>query len=167
MTESPQPLRSFSTRLWALLATVILCLGTGAIGGSLTAASVHDWYPTLHKPSWTPPDWLFAPVWTLLFVLMAVSAWIVWSRVDFRVARISLYLFLVQLVLNICWSGIFFSLQRPDIAAVEILLLWAAIAATLVSFGRVSRLSAALLVPYLLWVSYAAALNGAIWWLNT
>lgn len=167
MTESPRPLRSFSIRLWALLATVILCLGTGAIGSLLTAASVRNWYPTLRKPSWTPPDWLFAPVWTLLFLLMAVSAWMVWSRVGFRAARISLCLFLVQLVLNVGWSGFFFALQRPDIALIEILLLWAAIAATLVSFGRVSRLSAALLVPYLLWVSYAAALNGAIWWLNT
>jgi tryptophan-rich sensory protein len=101
----------------------------------LTAASVRDWYPTIQKPSWTPPSWVFMPVWTLLFVLMAVSAWLVWSRVGVLTARWGLALFLVQLALNAGWSGLFFALRRPDLA-------------------------------YLLWVTYATALNGTICWMN-
>jgi tryptophan-rich sensory protein len=150
-----------------LAAALAVCLATEAIGGALTAASVRDWYPTISKPAWTPPSWVFAPVWTLLFVLMAVSAWVVWDRAGIRAARWGLGLFLVQLVLNASWSGLFFALRRPDLAFVEIIVLWVAIAATLVSFGRHSRPAAALLVPYLLWVTYAAALNGAIWWMNS
>lgn len=128
--------------MWALLAAVALCLGTEALGGLLTAASVREWYPTIRKPSWTPPSWQFAPVWTLLFLLMAVSAWQVWDRVGFRAARISLGLFLIQLVLNAGWSGLFFALQRPHLAFAEIIVLWVTIAATLVCFGRVSLLAA-------------------------
>lgn len=152
---------------WALAATLALCLGTEVGGGLLTAAAVRDWYPTLRKPSWTPPDWLFAPVWTLLFVLMAVSAWLVWNRGGLRAARWGLALFLAQLALNAGWSGLFFALRRPDLALIEIVVLWVAIAATLVSFGRVSVTAAVLLAPYLLWVTYAAALNGTIWWMNS
>jgi tryptophan-rich sensory protein len=151
---------------WALAAALALCLGTEAVGGLLTAASVRDWYPALRKPPWTPPAGVFAPVWTLLFVLMAVSAWMVWSRAGLRAARRGLALFLAQLALNAGWSALFFALRRPDLALVEIIVLWVAIAATLVSFARISRPAAALLVPYLLWVTYATALNAAIWWMN-
>ena len=165
--EPSRPQRSFSTRLGMLGATLAICLGTEAVGGALTAASVQDWYPTIHKPSWTPPAWVFAPVWTLLFVLMAVSAWLVWDRAGVRAARRGLALFLAQLALNAGWSGLFFAMRRPDLAFAEIIILWLAIAATLVSFGRVSGAAAALLAPYLLWVTYATALNGTIWWMNS
>jgi tryptophan-rich sensory protein len=149
-----------------LMAAVAVCLGTGALGAWLTADGVRDWYPGLNKPAWTPPDWVFGPVWTLLYLLMAVAAWLVWLRADARAARPALGLFLGQLVLNAGWSGLFFALHSPGLAFAEILVLWPAIAATLVSFARVSRLAAGLLVPYLLWVTYAAALNGAIWVMN-
>jgi len=161
---TPRPAR---TRLSMLLVTSALCFGTAAIGAALTAGPVREWYPTIRKPSWTPPDWLFGPVWTLLFLLMAVSAWRVWCRVSIGEARWGLGLFIVQLVLNAGWSGLFFALRSPGIAFAEILVLWAAIAATLISFVRVSPVAAALLVPYLLWVTYATALNATIWWLNS
>lgn len=133
-------------------------------GGLATAAGVTDWYPTLAKPAWTPPSWLFGPVWTVLYAAMAVAAWIVWKEAGrFSKARGALSLHLLQLALNALWSWLFFGMRRPDLAAVEIALLWVAIAVTLVAFGRRSRLAAALFVPYLLWVTFAAALNVAIW----
>lgn len=150
-----------------LLVTSALCFGTAAIGAALTAGPVQEWYPTIRKPSWTPPDWLFGPVWTLLFGLMAVSAWLVCCRASIREARWGLGLFLVQLVLNAGWSGLFFALRSSGIAFVEILVLWTAIAATIFLFARVSPVAAALLVPYLIWVTYATALNAAIWWMNS
>ncbi len=155
------------TRLLMLLTTCALCFGTAAIGAALTAGPVSEWYPTIRKPSWTPPDWLFGPVWSLLFLLMAVSAWLVWCRASILEARWGLGLFLGQLVLNAGWSGLFFALRSPGIAFAEILVLWAAITATIFSFVRVSPVAAALLVPYLLWVTYATALNAAIWWMNS
>lgn len=166
MTRLLRPPRTSAAPPWALAATLAGCLGTEAVGGLLTALSVGDWYPTLRKPSWTPPARAFTPVWTLLFVLMAVSAWLVWARAGLRAARWAAALFLAQLVLNAGWSGLFFALQRPDLAFAEIVVLWVAIAATLVSFARTSRPAAALLAPSLLWVTYATALNGAIWWMN-
>jgi tryptophan-rich sensory protein len=142
------------------------CLGTQAVGWLLAAASVGDWYQTLKKPAWTPPDWVFGPVWTVLFVLMALAAWLVWRRAGWTASRPALGLYAVQLVLNATWSGLFFLLRSPGAAFGEILVLWCAIAATLTSFGRISPLAAGLLTPYLLWVTYAAALNAAIWRMN-
>ena len=151
----------------ALVVSLAVCLGVQAVSGLLTAAGVRDWYPTLSKPSWTPPDWVFGPVWTALYVLMALAAWLVWRRLGWPRSRPALTLFAVQLVLNAAWSGLFFALQNPGAAFAEIILLWAAIAATLVAFARVSPAAAGLLVPYLLWVTYAAALNGTIWVMNS
>jgi len=135
-------------------------------GAALTAVSVRDWYQTLSKPAWTPPDWVFGPVWTTLYFLMALAAWLVWRRTGWSTGRTALVLFALQLVLNAAWSPLFFSLHSPGIALVDIILLWAAIAATLWSFGRISALAASLFVPYLMWVSYATALNWAIWRMN-
>jgi tryptophan-rich sensory protein len=154
------------TRSAVLLALLAVCLGAGLVGAALTAGPVRDWYPTLHKPAWTPPDWLFGPVWTALYVLMALAAWLVWRRAGWPASRTALGLFAVQLLLNVAWSGLFFALHSPGLAFAEILLLWSAIVATLWAFGRVSAPAAGLLVPYLLWVTYAAALNGAIWRMN-
>ena len=125
-----------------------------------------SWYAALNKPSWNPPNWVFGPVWTYLYVTMALAAWRVWRRGGWTNRRTSLLMYLLQLILNAFWSPIFFGLQQPGFAFVEILLLWTAIAGTLVLFLRVDRLSGILLIPYLAWVSFAAFLNFTLWRLN-
>jgi translocator protein len=125
------------------------------------------WYDTLIKPSFNPPDWIFAPVWTLLYLLMGVAAWRVWKGSGFTGARGALGLFIGQLCLNALWSYLFFGAHRLGTALAEILLLWCAIAATIVRFHKVDRPAARLLVPYLLWVGFAALLNLQLWRLNS
>jgi len=166
MQKPVSPLRPFPGQFAMLLILLAVCLGTGAIGAALTASSVRDWYPTLSKPAWTPPDWLFGPVWTALYVMMALAAWLVWRRAGWAASRTALGLFAAQLLLNAAWSGLFFALRSPASAFADILLLWCAIVATIWSFGRVSAVAAGLLVPYLFWVTYAAVLNAAIWRMN-
>lgn len=124
------------------------------------------WYASLAKPAWTPPDAIFAPVWTLLYTLMAVAAWLVWRRAGFSGSRAALGWFIVQLVLNGAWSYLFFGLHRPDIAFCDIVALWLAILVALVLFWRVDRRAGALMVPYLLWVGFASFLNFSLWQLN-
>lgn len=124
-----------------------------------------EWYAELEKPSWNPPAWIFGPVWTFLYAAMAVAGWLVW-RADHPDRRAALALWALQLVLNALWSWIFFGLYRPGLAAIEIAMLWGAILATAVLFWRIRPLGGALLVPYLAWVSFAAVLNVALWWLN-
>ena len=124
------------------------------------------WYAALAKPSWNPPNWIFGPVWSMLYVLMAVAAWLVWQRGGWAKQAAPLRLFLLQLALNATWSWLFFGRQRPDLAFYEILTLWAAILATLDRFWRVRPLAGALLIPYLAWVSFAAVLNFTLWRLN-
>lgn len=142
---------------------LLLTFAAAAIGSQFMPG---EWYARLAKPSWTPPSWLFGPVWTLLYVLMAVAAWLVWKDRGFAGARVALVLYGVQLALNAAWSWLFFGLQRPGLAFAEILVLWIAILATLIAFWRHRALAGALLVPYLAWVSFATALNLAIWRLN-
>lgn len=125
-----------------------------------------DWYAALAKPAWNPPSWVFGPVWTALYTMMAVAAWLVWQRSAGGVRRLALGLFLAQLALNAAWTPLFFGLHLLGVALAEMLLLWFAIAATIVSFHRVHRPAAWLLVPYLAWVSFAALLNFALWRLN-
>lgn len=125
-----------------------------------------EWYATLRKPSWNPPAWVFGPVWTALYTMMAVAAWLVWRRGGWAAQRRPLALFLVQLALNAGWTPLFFGLKSPGLALAEIGLLWLAIVGTLIAFARVSRAAAWLLAPYLAWVSFAAALNFALWRLN-
>lgn len=137
-----------------------------AAGSAFTASSVGDWYLTLNRPPWTPPSGLFGPVWTALYILMGAAAWLVWRQGGFAGAAAPLGLFLGQLALNVLWSGIFFGLRAPGLAAVEIVLLWLAIAATLAAFWRVKPMAGMLLIPYLLWVGFASVLNLAIWRLN-
>lgn len=149
-----------------LVVAILICLAVGGIGGMVTTPQIPGWYADLAKPAWTPPDWIFGPVWTLLYLMMAVAAWLVWRQAGFSGAKLPLTLFAVQLALNSLWSVLFFGLQNPGAAAVEIILLWAAILATLVGFWKRSKWAGGLLVPYLAWVSYAAALNVAIWRLN-
>ncbi|MBD3404488.1 tryptophan-rich sensory protein [candidate division GN15 bacterium] len=126
-----------------------------------------EWYALLTKPAWTPPNWLFGPVWTLLYAMMAVAAYLVWRRFGFAGGGgVALGLFLLQLVLNGLWSWFFFGLHWIGLAFLDILALWVAILATIIAFYRLHRIAAWLLIPYLLWVSYAAALNLALWRLN-
>lgn len=125
-----------------------------------------EWYATLKKPSWNPPGWIFGPVWSALYTMMAVAAWLVWQRGGFVAQRRPLALFLAQLGLNALWTPLFFGLHRPGLAFAEILLLWVAIAATLAAFRRVNQATVWLLAPYLLWVSFAAVLNFELWRLN-
>ena len=152
---------------WMVLALFLfICLGTAGLGAAWTNLSVGDWYTTLQKPSWNPPNWLFGPVWTLLYIGMAVAAWLVWQNKGFGGARLPLLLFGIQLLLNAIWSALFFGLRSPGLALADILLLWLAIVATVVTFARTSTWAAALLLPYLAWVSFATALNWTIWRMN-
>lgn len=164
--NSPPLRRSFASSVLAFLVLLLTCFGTAAIGASLTSTSVDGWYQTLAKPSWTPPDWVFGPVWTVLYFLMAVSGWLVWQKSGIAAARGAWLLFVAQLVLNALWLGFFFAMHSPAFAFVEILALWAAIAGTITAFWQHSRRASFLLVPYLAWSSFAAVLNLAIWRLN-
>lgn len=158
-----------STRLRSAAALVVStgsCLLVGVSGSLVTATSVREWYPHIQKPSWTPPSAAFGPVWTALYLLMGVSAWLIWRDSVGSARRAALLVFVTQLVLNGTWSFLFFGLRSPGWAALEIVLLWSSIAATMLAFARIRRLAAVLLLPYLVWVSYAMALNVAIWNLN-
>lgn len=149
-----------------LLAALVLCYGAAALGGLFGAAGAEGWYAGLAKPSWTPPPWLFGPVWTILYAMMAVAVWLVWlQRRRQRVAR-PIVVFAVQLAFNAAWTPLFFGLHRPDLAFVDIVLLWLVLAVTVRLFLKHTVAAALLLIPYLLWVSFAAALNFAIWRLN-
>jgi benzodiazapine receptor len=149
-----------------LAVSIAVCFGAAGVGSMLTTPSIGGWYVTLLKPPWTPPNWLFGPVWSLLYLAMAIAAWLVWRREGFPHGASALNLFGVQLVLNVCWSAIFFWAHRPGLAFAEIILLWLLILATMVAFRPLSRAAAWLLAPYLLWVAFAAALNFSIWRLN-
>ena len=149
-----------------LIVFLVVCFAIAAFASLATRPEIPTWYAGLRKPSWTPPAWLFGPVWTALYVAMAVAGWLVWHRAGWQGGRLALTLFALQLVLNGAWSFIFFKFHRVGWAFVDIVVLWVAIAATIVTFAAVSQLSSLLLVPYLVWVSYAAALNLTIWRMN-
>ncbi len=151
---------------WALGGFLAASWAVQGVASWLTFPAVREWYPTLAKPPWTPPDWVFGPVWTLLYILMAVAAWLVWRRAGFTGARLAFTFYFLQLALNGAWSGLFFAWRNPAAGLADILLLWAAIVATIFTFAKISAVAAWLLVPYLAWVGYAAALNFAIWRLN-
>ena len=148
-----------------LVVFVLVCLAAGVVGAVFTADSVAGWYRTIAKPSWTPPDRVFGPVWTVLFILMGVAAWLVWRR-GWASCRGALGLFAAQLLLNVGWSLVFFGLRSPGWAFVEILCLWIAVLSTIALFWRHSRIAAVLLLPYLGWSTFAAILNLAIWRAN-
>jgi translocator protein len=147
----------------ALLACVGLSFLTAWIGSRFSPG---EWYAQIQKPSWTPPGYLFGPVWSILYLSMGVAAWLVWRRAGFSGARLALTLFVVQLTLNGMWSWIFFGMQRPGLAFAEILVLWSTILMTMIAFWRVNSISGVLFIPYLAWVSFAALLNYSIWQLN-
>ncbi len=143
-----------------------ICLVVQAIASMLTVVSVNDWYQTLEKPSWTPPGWVFGPVWTYLYLSMGVAVWLVWEQRESQNIKPALILFGVQLILNALWSGLFFAMQNIGAAFIEIVFLWGSILLTMILFWKIQRIAGWLFIPYLLWVSYAASLTFALWRLN-
>jgi translocator protein len=146
-----------------LVVWIGLPLLAGAAGSQFQPG---EWYAGLQKPTWNPPSWVFGPVWTTLYVLMGVAAWLVWDR-HRGAARIALTLFVVQLIANATWSWLFFGLQSPFLALIDIVILWLLIVATTIAFWRLRPIAGALLIPYLAWVTFATALNFQIWRLNS
>jgi translocator protein len=151
--------------LWLVL-WIVGCLAVGGLGGRWTAPQIPGWYQTLTKPSFNPPGWIFGPVWTTLYILMAVAAWRVTESPESRLRTLGIALFVLQLALNLAWSWIFFHKHAIGMAAVEVALLWCAIGATTLVFSRVSASAAWLMAPYWAWVTFASILNAAIWRLN-
>lgn len=145
---------------------VLACLAVGGISAALSATGLREWYPTLVRPAFAPPDWLFGPVWTVLYVMMGVAAWMVWRERREADVRVQLTLFVTQLLVNGAWSWVFFGLRRPGLALGVIGALLLLIVMTALAFGRVRRSAAWLMTPYLAWVSFAACLNYSFWQLN-
>ncbi len=146
-----------------LVVALVVTFSAAYVGSRFPA---DDWYAALSKPAWNPPNWLFGPVWGILYLLMAIAAWLVWRKHGFAGAVIPLGLFVVQLGLNAAWSWIFFGRHQLGLALIEILVLWGAILATIIGFWRLNPISGVLLVPYLLWVTFASVLNFTLWRLN-
>jgi len=149
-----------------LVASVILCQIAGFLGSLFTTPAIPTWYKTLNKPFFTPPNWIFSPVWISLFILMGISLFFVWRRSDHPQFKPALIFFFVQLILNIFWSVAFFGLKSPLLGLMDIVLLWIVILFTILNFFKVSKFAGVLLIPYLLWVSFATLLNFSLWILN-
>lgn len=158
MTLNTQPRRTVA----ALLAWIAVSFVPASLGAAFRPGA---WYAAIAKPSWTPPGWIFGPVWTALYLSMGIAAWMVWARGS-GPRGAALGVFVVQLALNAAWSPVFFGLRNPGAAVGIIIAMWLAIAATIALFWRVRPIASAMLIPYLLWVSFATALNIAIWRLN-
>ncbi len=153
--------------IYKLIIAVLIPLAVGSLAGYFTASSVNGWYTTLVKPSFNPPNWLFAPVWTSLYIMMGIAFYLIWKKEANDVVKsTAVTLYIVQLALNFLWSFVFFYAQQPGWALVNIILMWIFIFLTILWFGKISSLSAWLLVPYICWVSFATVLNYAIWKLN-
>jgi translocator protein len=154
-------------RSWPCLAALlVVCFGAAGIGGAITHPHIASWYATLTKPAWTPPAWLFGPVWSFLYLTMAIAAWLVWLHSDFCRLLTPMALFGIQLLLNVAWSWLFFGCHNPGLAFLDLVLLWTFILLTTVSFWRRSTPAGILMTPYLAWVSFAGVLNFAIWRMN-
>lgn len=151
-----------------IAAIVVTCLCVGYFSGIVTKASIETWYVYLEKPFFNPPNWIFAPAWSLLYVLMGVAAGLIWDRLDSNkeVVKKALIVFAIQLALNALWSFLFFGLKNPLLALIEIIVLWLMIYETYSQFVKINKISGYLFLPYLAWVSFAMVLNGSIWWLN-
>ena len=155
------------TKIARLIFSVSVCLLTGFLGSFATRDSVTTWYAQLSRPSFTPPDWTFGVVWPILYVMMGISAFLIWNvGIDKRQVKVSLGCFALQLILNGLWTLIFFGLHLIGLALVEIVILWAAILMTILAFWKVSKPAALLLLPYILWVSFAVVLNAGLFLLN-
>jgi benzodiazapine receptor len=155
-------------KITKILTVVVTCLAIGYLSGTVTRESILTWYPSLIKPSFNPPNWVFAPVWSMLYAMMGVAAGLVWDRIDYdkEIVKKALVFFAIQLALNALWSYLFFGLHNPMLAGIEIIILWLMIFETYSQFVKINKIAGYLLLPYLAWVSFAAVLNGSIWWLN-
>lgn len=147
---------------------VTTCMIVGYLSGMVTRASITTWYPTLIKPVFNPPNWVFAPVWSLLYVMMGVAGGLIWTKLETDEVAVkgAFKLFIGQLALNAFWSYLFFGLHNPLLALIEVVLLWLLIYETYTKFKVIDRVAGMLLLPYLAWVSFATLLNASIWWLN-
>jgi translocator protein len=153
--------------LLRLVASIALCEAAGVIGGIFTARSVKTWYTELEKPWFSPPSWIFGPVWITLYAMMGVALYLIWQkRTEVPGADLAIGVFMIQLLLNVAWSFFFFGLRSPLFGFIEIVFLWISIAATVVLFWKISTAPGALLVPYLIWVTFASVLTYSIWQLN-
>jgi tryptophan-rich sensory protein len=153
--------------IWKLVVSIVACLAAGAIGSIFTRSAIPTWFATLEKPVFSPPNWLFAPVWTLLYILMGIAAFLVWRKgLGNWQVRSALIVFLIQLILNTLWSVVFFGLESPLFGLVVISVLWVLILVNVIQFFKISRAASVLLWPYLLWVTFATVLNSSIWLLN-
>ena len=157
---------SASHQVVGLFAWLVLSFAAAATG-AVASSEAGTFYEQLVRPGWAPPAWLFAPVWTVLYLLMGTAAWLVWRQHGFKQARTALALFVIQLAANALWTWVFFVWHQGALAFAEIVLLWCLIAVTIASFWRFSRVAAALLLPYLAWVTFATALTFATWRLNS
>lgn len=155
-------------KITRILTVVVTCLAIGYFSGMVTRSSIATWYPTLIKPSFNPPNWIFAPVWSMLYVMMGVAAGLVWNRIESEKEAVkkALLFFAIQLALNALWSFLFFGLMNPMLAGLEIIILWLMIYETYLQFAKINKIAGYLLLPYLAWVSFATVLNASIWWLN-
>jgi translocator protein len=151
-----------------IVVLVISCLVIGFLSGQVTRDAITTWYPTIIKPSFNPPNWIFGPVWSILYAMMGVAAGLVWSKIDSNqeVVKKALLFFGIQLALNALWSYLFFGLHNPFLAFIEIILLWLMIYETYSQFSKIDKIAGYLFIPYLAWVGFASILNGSIWWLN-
>jgi translocator protein len=151
-----------------LIIAIVIPLAAGGMSGFLTASEIPGWYQTITKPSWNPPSWIFAPVWTTLYILMGIAFYLVWKNesVEASIKRVAIILFAVQLILNFFWSLIFFKQHQIGWAFAEIMAMWIFILLTIFAFAKVNTAAAWLLVPYICWVSFASILNYTIWKLN-
>ena len=150
-----------------LITSLLVCQLAGLAGSIFTMSKIPNWYMTLNKPELAPPNWIFGPVWTTLFVLMGIALYIVWKQgTDKKDVKISLYIFGTQLILNVLWSIIFFGLENPGSAFIEIISLWISILLSIIYFYRINKTAGYLLIPYIAWVSFASYLNFMIWVLN-
>lgn len=155
-------------KITRILTVVVTCLAIGYFSGTVTRSSITTWYPTLIKPGFNPPNWIFAPVWSMLYVMMGVAAGLVWDRIESEKETVkkALVVFAIQLGLNALWSFLFFGLMNPMLAGLEIIILWLMIYETYLQFAKINKIAGYLLLPYLAWVSFATVLNASIWWLN-
>ena len=169
MSETNRSAAGFTPFVQAvgLVVAILICFAAAGLGSLVTTPQIPNWYADLAKPAWTPPGWIFGPVWTVLYILMGVAAWRIWYRFRWRGARVPLTLFGIQLVLNALWTPAFFGLQSPLLGLVVILLLWAVLTATTIAYGRSDRPAGLMLLPYLAWVSFATILNFELWRLNS
>jgi len=150
-----------------LLISILIPLAVGSLSGFYTSSGVNGWYALANKPWFNPPNWVFAPVWTLLYILMGIAFYLVWNaKTEKSLKQIAMLFFVLQLVLNFFWSVIFFKAQQPGWAFAEIMVMWVMILLTIIWFGKISSTAAWLMVPYICWVSFATVLNYAIWKLN-